>query len=68
MDFSPLYLHIVLYDVVNDTIFDQLLYVKEVEIKYKNKIHNNVNDLDEIKFSGKVKNTGDDGIILLGCV
>lgn len=65
---THLYIHAVFYDVFEDVIFDDFLPIHKVEIKFRNKMDNHVNDLDEIKYSGKVKHTGDDGIILLGCL
>lgn len=65
---TGLYIHAVFYDVLNDIIFDGILPIHKLEIKFRNKIHNNLNDVDELNYSGKLKNTGDDGIVLLGCL
>lgn len=65
---TELYIHAILYDVINDIIFDTHLPIHDLTIKYRNKVDNSINDIDELKYSGKIKNTGDDGIILLGCL
>lgn len=63
---SLLKIPIVLYDAVNDIIFESEFIIQNVTVNFRNNLHNKVDDLDSIKYSGKCKNTGDDGVILLG--
>lgn len=62
---TELYIEAVLYDAPNDTIFTAKIPIQKLELGFHNKIAN-MNDLESIKFSGKIKNTYE-GSILLGC-
>ena len=62
---TRLYVHAVFYDAFEDEIFEGLLPINKLDLKFYNKKHKNLNDLEEIKFSGKIRNLCE-GSILLG--
>jgi len=62
---TQLFVTAILYDVFEDAIFEVQIPVQRIALKFYNRAHKNLNDLEELSFSGKVTNTAE-GSILLG--
>ena len=62
---SRLYIDAVFYDAVEDEIFEVIIPVNHIDIHFYSEWNKNLDDMKELKFSGRIKNTAQ-GSILLG--